>query len=81
MWVRLNGERKIKAIIRDVEDDIAVMIITDSNLKHREKLLASEKAFSYKLQLDAIKRQGKRYNLGNSNTSAQIDKRSKDIVT
>jgi len=69
---RLNGDKKIKAIVRDVDDDTAVMIITDSNLKHREKLLPSEKAFAYKLQLDAVKKQGKRSDLEENETSTQI---------
>ena len=78
---RLNGDKKIKAIVRDVDDDTAVMIITDSNLKHREKLLPSEKAFAYKLQLEAVKNQGKRTDLAESSTSVQIEQKlSRSIV-
>lgn len=38
---KLHGDKKIKAIVRDVDEETAIMIITDSNLKHREKLLPS----------------------------------------
>jgi ParB family chromosome partitioning protein len=72
---RMNGDKKIKAIVRDIDDDIAIMIITDSNLKHREKLLPSEKAFAYKLQLDAIKKQGKRLDLEENSTSVEIQQK------
>ena len=52
------GYAKIPAIIVDVDDDQAAMIVTETNLRQREKLLPSEKAFAYKLQLDAMKHQG-----------------------
>ena len=50
---------KIRAIIVDVSDDEAIIMMVDSNCQ-RSKILPSEKAFSYKMKLDAIKRQGKR---------------------
>ena len=79
--VKINGDKKIRAIVRDVDDDTAIIIITDSNLKHREKLLPSEKGFAYRLQLDAVKKQGKRTDLEENGTSAQIaQKLSRDIV-
>jgi ParB family chromosome partitioning protein len=79
--VKLNGGKEIMAIIRDVDDDEAAMIVTETNLRHREKLYHSEKAFAYKLQLEAIKRQGKRTDLDDGTTSAQIaQKFSRDIV-
>jgi len=43
-----------------VDDDTAAMIITDSNLKHRDRLLPSERGFAYKMQLESLKKQGKR---------------------
>lgn len=70
--VRLNGDKKIKAIVRDVDDDTAILIITENNLKHRERLFPSEKAFAYKLQLEAVKNQGKRSDLAENGTSTQI---------
>ena len=69
--VKANGEKEIKAIIRDVDDNESAMIVTETNLRSREKLFHSEKAYAYKLQLEAIKRQGKRTDLANG-TSTQI---------
>lgn len=49
-------------IVQDMTDDQAVIIMVDSNL-HREEILPSEKAFAYRMKLDAMKRQGKRTDL------------------
>ena len=49
-------------IIRDLTDDEAVIIMVDSNLQ-RERILPSEKAFAYKMKLEALKRQGQRTDL------------------
>ena len=62
--VKKNGERTIRAIVKDVDDFKAVMIITDANLKHREILTPSEKGWAYRLQVEAIKKQGERNELG-----------------
>ena len=69
--VKSNGDKEIKAIIRDVDDNEAAMIVTETNLRSREKLFHSEKAYAYKLQLEAIKRQGKRTDLVDG-TSTQV---------
>ncbi len=69
--VKLNGGKEIMAIIREVDENEAAMIVTETNLRHREKLYHSEKAFAYKLQLETIKRQGKRTDLEDG-TSTQI---------
>ena len=53
------GETKIPVVIRELDDDQAVVAMVDSNL-HRENLKPSEKAFAYKMKLDAMKHQGKR---------------------
>lgn len=58
----LAGRTEIPCIIREVTDDEATIIMVDSNLQ-REKILPSEKAFAYKMKLDAMKRQGKRTDL------------------
>ncbi len=55
---RKNGEKKIRAIVKDADDIEAVMIITEANLKHREMLQPSEKGWAYRLQVEAIKKQG-----------------------
>ena len=61
------GKFDIPVIVRDLTDEEAILTMVDSNL-HRERLLPSEKAFAYKMKLDALKRQGKRTDL----TSAQV---------
>ena len=61
------GIAEMPAIVRDLTDDEATIIMVDSNLQ-RESLLPSEKAFAYKMKLEAMKRQGKRTDL----TSCQI---------
>lgn len=53
--------------VRELDDDEATLIMVDSNLQ-REKILPSEKAFAYKMKLEAMKRQGKRSDL----TSAPV---------
>jgi len=58
---------EIPAIVRDLSDDEAIILMVDANLQ-REKLLPSEKALAYKMKLDAMKRQGKRTDL----TCAQV---------
>ena len=53
------GETKVPVVVRELDDDQAVVAMVDSNL-HRENLKPSEKAFAYKMKLDAMKHQGKR---------------------
>lgn len=72
---QLAGLAEIPAIIRDLNDDEATIIMVDSNLQ-RDHLLPSEKAFAYKMKLDAMKRQGKRSDL----TSGQIGQKLKYSV-
>ena len=56
------GLREVPAIVRDLDDDQAVIAMVDSNLQ-RDHLLPSEKAYAYKMRLEAMKHQGKRLNL------------------
>ncbi len=58
----LAGRDTIPCIVRDLTDDEAVIILVDSNLQ-RERVLPSEKAFAYKMKLDAMRRQGQRTDL------------------
>lgn len=58
----LAYKKKIPCIIRDLSDNEAVVIMVDSNLQ-REHILPSEKAFAYKMKLEAMKRQGQRTDL------------------
>ena len=55
---QLLGLDTIPSIVKNLTDDEATIIMVDSNIQ-REKLLSSEKAFAYKMKLDAIKHQGK----------------------
>lgn len=55
----LAGKTEIPAIVREMDDDTAILLMVDSNLQ-REELLPSEKAFAYKMKLDAMKRQAGR---------------------
>ena len=63
----LAEKETMPVIVRDLDDDAATIIMVDSNLQ-RESLLPSERAFAYKMKLDAIKHQGARTDL----TSAQV---------
>lgn len=58
----LAGLETIPAIVRDMTDDEAIIVMVDSNLQ-RETILPSEKAFAYKMKLEAMKRQGIRKDL------------------
>lgn len=58
----IAGFKEIKAIVRELTDDEAIILMVDSN-KQREKVLPSEKAFAYKMKLEAMKRQGQRNDL------------------
>ena len=55
----LAGKETMPVIVRDLDDDAATIIMVDSNLQ-REELLPSERAFAYKMKLDAMKRQAGR---------------------
>ena len=61
----LAGVAEIPCIVRNLSDDEATIVMVDSNLQ-REKILPSEKAFAYKMKLDAMKRQGERTDLTSS---------------
>lgn len=68
----LAGLETMPVIVRNLDDDAATIIMVDSNLQ-RENILPSERAFAFKLKLDAIKRQGERTDL----TSTQVGQKSK----
>ena len=76
------GLAEIPAIIRDLTDDEAVLIMVDSNLQ-REQILPSEKAFAYKMKLDALKHQGQRTldQVGPKWSTKEIGKESNDSMT
>ncbi|NWK10778.1 ParB/RepB/Spo0J family partition protein [Clostridium cadaveris] len=73
----LAGLETMPVIVRNLDDDAATIIMVDSNLQ-RENILPSERAFAFKLKLDAIKRQGARTDL----TSVQVGQKlnARDVV-
>ena len=76
----LLGMDRIPAIIREMTDDEAIVKMVDANIQ-REELLPSEKAFAYKMKMDAMKRQGSRSDLtSGQNDQKLIGKVSRDIL-
>lgn len=67
----LAEKETVPAIIRDLDDDAAIILMCDSNLQ-RENILPSERAWAYKMKLDALKHQGKRNDLQQDSTSSQV---------
>lgn len=74
MASELAEKQEIPCIVRNLSDDEAVIIMVDSNLQ-REEILPSEKAFAYKMKLEAMKRQGTRTDL----TCAPVEHKLKGI--
>ena len=74
---QLTGLETVPVIVRDMSDDAATILMVDSNLQ-RENILPSERAFAYKMKMEAIKNQGARSDL----TSAQVGRKleAADIV-
>ena len=74
---QLAGLDTLPVIVRQMDDDAAVLLMVDSNLQ-RENILPSERAFAYKMKLEALKNQGARSDL----TSAQLGRKleTADIV-
>ena len=73
----LAGLETMPVIVRELDDDAAAILVVDSNLQ-REGLLPSERAFAYKLKLEAIQHQGQRKDL----TSVQVEpkSRARDVI-
>ena len=74
---KLAGLETLPVIVRQMSDDAAVILMVDSNLQ-REHILPSERAFAYKMKLDAIKNQGARSDLTSPQVAAKF--RSDDAV-
>lgn len=75
----LAGKTVMPCIVRNLTDDEATIIMVDSNLQ-REKVLPSEKAFAYKMKLDAMKRQGQRTDLTSTPVEQKLSKYSVEIL-
>lgn len=80
----LAGKKDIKAIVRNLTDDEATILMVDSNIQ-REQVLPSEKAFAYRMKLEAMKHQGKRTDIDENETCVENQhklkgKKSRDII-
>ena len=74
---KLAGLDTLPVIVRNMDDDAAVLLMVDSNLQ-RENILPSERAFAYKMKLEALKNQGARSDLTSPQVAAKF--RSDDVV-
>ncbi len=72
----LAGKKDIKAIVRNLTDDEATILMVDSNIQ-REQVLPSEKAFAYRMKLEALKHQGKRSDIEDNTTSVENQQKLK----
>lgn len=84
--LELSGRSEILCIVRDFTDEEATIIMVDSNLQ-REHILPSEKAFAYKMKLEAMKKQGRRTDLTSGpvgpklRSNEELAKKSEDSAT
>ena len=76
----LAGLSAIKAEVRDMTRDEAIILMVESNLQ-RSTILPSEKAFSYKMRLEAIKRQGQRTDLTSAPVGSKLPQRSNEELS
>ena len=72
----LAGRETMPVLVRELDDDEATIIMVDSNLQ-REKILPSEKAFAYKMKMEALKHQGKRRDLTSEPAVPKLTAREK----
>jgi len=73
----MAGIKNVPCVVRRMTDEEAVLAMTESNFNQRSEILASERAQALKMQLDAIKRQGERFN---GVATGDIGRRSNEIV-
>ena len=74
----LAGLGEVPVIVREMDDDEAVVLMVDSNLQ-RENILPSERAFAYKMKLEAMKHQGERTDLQKEGTSGQVGPKLRNL--
>ncbi len=79
MAAGLAGLTTLPALVRELDDDAATIIMVDSNIQ-REHILPSERAYAYKMKLDAIKRQGKRNDLSSGQMDPMFDARRSNAI-
>ena len=76
----LAGLKTLPVIVRDMDDDTAIIFMVDSNLQ-REHIMPSERAFAYRMKMDAIKHQGERADLTCGQVGHKFDgKKSREII-
>lgn len=75
----LAGLTVIPAIVREMDDDTAILAMIDANIQ-REELMPSEKAFAFKMKMEAIKRQGSRSDLTCAQNDHKLGMKSRSIV-
>lgn len=76
---QMADRSEMPCIVRDLTDEEATIIMVDSNLQ-REEILPSEKAFAYKMKLDAMKRQGQRTDLTSSPLATKLERKRSDEI-
>ena len=76
---QLAGLETVPVIVKEMDDDAAIIFMVDSNLQ-RENILPSERAFSYKMKLEAMKHQGERSDLPPETTSRQLGEKLQTSV-
>ena len=74
------GITRIPATVRELDDDTAVIIMVDSNLRQRDKLRPSEKAKAYQMKMEAHKRQGARRDLTSSQVGTKLGMRADQLI-
>ena len=75
----LAGIKQIKCIVKSLTDDEATILMVDSNIQ-REEILPSEKAFAYKLKLEAMKHQGKKIDIDEETSTPMVAKLRTDEI-
>ena len=76
----LAGRHFLPAIVCDLDDDAATIVMVDSNIQ-RESLLPSERAYAYKMKLDAMKHQGRRTDLTSDQVGQKLERQeSRDVL-
>lgn len=73
--LELNGIKEVEVYVKELNDDKATIYMVDSNI-YREKILPSEKAFAYKMKMDAMKHQGKK----NETSTTKLSKKRTDEI-
>ena len=76
----LAGVKQIRCIVKNLSDDEATILMVDSNIQ-REEILPSEKAFAYKMKLEAMKHQGKHIDLEENTTSVPVAQKYENMTS